>query len=158
MRILLRVWTPSLHQDALNAQGVSRSVMKRRSNVVYEVVIWSSPVRWWRMPGIKWYKRGQVPYIRALESLYFLPFLPFSSSKERKRDDEREVHSRREERQEERLCRSFWLREGLEDSIRMDRGSWWFVPFSPWPPPPPLFRSPPKNKRINRRFFMQTCI
>lgn len=153
MRTLPLVWT--IHQD-LNAQGVSRSVMKRRSNVVYEVVVWSSPVRWWRMPGIKWYKRGQVPYIRALESLYFLPFLPFRGKESG--TTKGEVHGRGEERQEERLCRSFWLREGSKDSIRMDRGPRWFVPFSPQSPPSPLSRSPPKNKRINRRFFMQTCI
>lgn len=140
---------------AISVQRVSRSVTKRSSNVTYEVVIWSLSVGWWRIPGIKWYKRGQVPYIRALESLYFLAVSLLEGKKAGGRGG-RAVEG--EERQEERLCRSFWLQEGLKNSIRMDRRPRWFVPFSPRSSPPPLSRSPPKNKRINRRFFMQTCI
>lgn len=142
------------------AQRVSRSVTKRRSNVVYGVVVWSSPVRWRRMPGIKWYKRGQVPYIRALESLYFLPFLPLLPWLRKKAGRRREtctVVGKKGKRNDcavrsdcERVWRTrFGWIEGRGDS----------VPFSPRPPPPLLSRvHPPKNKRINRRFFMQTCI
>lgn len=70
-------------------RGVSRSVTRERDLTSFTKSSFDRrTVRWRRMPGIKWYKRGQVPYIRALKSLYFLPFSPFFSSRERKRQNE----------------------------------------------------------------------